>query len=59
MDRCVRCSGVTTNIGMCDDCNTEALCIECWKWMPVEELNDYGACEQCVKESESDGSLQT
>ena len=59
MNRCVRCSGLTEQVdfGMCEECCTEALCIECWKWMPVEGMNDYGVCEGCQKESEDDDAL--
>ena len=59
MARCIRCSGLTekTIVGMCEECCTEAICIECQKWMPVEEMNDYGVCEGCQKESEGEDTM--
>lgn len=59
MARCIRCSGRSELIkeaGMCAECCTEALCIDCWKWMPVEEIDDYGSCEKCKKENKDDGN---
>jgi len=48
MNSCVRCSApMETERGMCDECEQEAICIECGKWMPVDDIDERGACNDC------------